>query len=147
MACLVLPRDILAEIKRISFRTANETGVRLIGEARGGSHVVRHIIGPGRRAVHRSDFYECDNQYAEDRFNELWKREPGLQFLGEIHVHPNGEPELSVKDLATVRKVLTKLPFFIAGTIQRQPFRITPVLFNRGSKMRLHCVLRQEPAS
>ncbi len=142
MACLVLPRAILAEMRRIVFRTTHETGVRLVGEAAGQRYMVRHLIGPGPRAVRRSDRYECDNRYAEDRYNELLKGEPRLEFLGELHVHPPDDARLSRQDLATVRKVLRDLPFFIAGTIRRRPFALSPVLFGRRVRRRLRCVLR-----
>jgi hypothetical protein len=142
MASLVLPRDILAEIKRIVFRTVNETGVRLVGEVRGRRYVVRYIIGPGERAIHRSKYYACDNEYAETRFSQLLNREPHLRFLGELHVHPDGNSDFSSRDLATIRKVRRQLPLFIAGTIRRRPFAIAPIVFNRNSSMRLTCVLR-----
>jgi integrative and conjugative element protein (TIGR02256 family) len=142
MACLVLPRGIVAEIKRVVFQTTNETGVRLVGEVEGRRYVVRHVIGPGGRAIQRPNYYQCDNEYAEDQFGKLLGREAHLRFLGELHVHPQGESELSRKDLATVRKVLRSLPFFIAGTILRRPFTILPVLFSRNTIMSLSCVLR-----
>lgn len=142
MACLVLPRGIVAEIKRVVFRTTNETGVRLVGEIEDCRYVVRYIIGPGGRAIQKPNYYECDNEYAERQFAYLLQREPHLRFLGELHVHPQGEAELSWKDLATVRKVLRSLPFFIAGTIVRRPFAILPVLFSRNTIVSLSCVLR-----
>lgn len=142
MACLVLPRDIVAEIKRVVFRTTNETGVRLVGEFEACRYVVRYIIGPGDRAVQRPNYYQCDNEYAEKQFANLLRREPQLRFLGELHVHPQGEAELSTRDMATIRKVLRSLPFFIAGTIVRRPFTILPVLCNRNTIMSLSCVLR-----
>ena len=142
MASLVLPQRIFGEIKQTVFQTRNETGVRLFGEIRGYRYVVRHIIGPGEGAVHRNNRYQCDNDYAEKRFNELLKREPHLKFLGELHVHPDGEARLSSTDLATIRGVLRELPFFIAGTILRRPFAIYPVLFSPGKRIALTCVLR-----
>jgi hypothetical protein len=142
MAFLVLPRDILAEIRRVAFRTSSETGVRLFGEVAGDAYLVRHIIGPGPRAVERTAYYECDNDYAEAQFASLLKSEPQLRFLGELHVHPARQPGLSSKDLGTIHKVLKELPFFVAGTIRRQPFGIAAFLFMRRTRKSLTCVLR-----
>jgi proteasome lid subunit RPN8/RPN11 len=141
-ASLVVQRGTVAEIKQIVYRTTNETGVRLVGTVKGGRYLVRHIIPPGERAVHRPTAYECDNDYAEEQFNRMLARDPDLKFLGELHVHPDGVPNLSRKDLATVRRVLRELPFFIAGTITRRPFAMWPVLFNRQGRVALNCVLR-----
>lgn len=137
-----MPRDTVAKIRRVVFATTGETGVRLVGYVRGRHYVVRHVIGPGPRVIRRANFYECDNHYSERVFASLLDREPGLLFLGELHVHTDGEMRLSAKDRATVRNVLAELPFFIAGTIRRRPFGIAPVLFRRGEQAELACVLR-----
>lgn len=142
MAFLVLRRDILAEVKRIVFRTPDETGVWLVGEIQDRCYVVRYVIGPGERAVHRRTFYQCDKAYAEHQISDLLKREPHLRLLGELHTHPAGNADLSSRDLATIRNVLREVPWFIAGTIQRRPFRISPALFTRCGRIRLTCVLR-----
>lgn len=116
--------------------------MRLVGDVRGQCYFVHHIIGPGERAVHRNDRYQCDNDYAERLFNEWLKGEPDLKFLGELHAHPGGMPELSLLDMATIRRVLKELPFFIAGTIERRPFAMHPVLFSPNKRVPLNCVLR-----
>jgi hypothetical protein len=70
MGFLVLLRDILVEVKRIFFRTTNETGVWLVGEIQGRCYIVRRLIVLGERAVHSREFYKCEKEYAEDQFNE-----------------------------------------------------------------------------
>jgi proteasome lid subunit RPN8/RPN11 len=134
---LVLPVAVLAEIRDIVYATDTETGVRLIGLAEGGRYLVRYVIGPGPAAVERRYAYECDNGYAEVRFNALLKDEPGLKFLGELHVHPDGFPHLSGQDRKTINKVLREYPEFIVGVMQRNPLRLYPYRFTKDSEERM----------
>lgn len=131
---LVLPIAVLAQIRDIVYATETETGVRLIGMAAGECYVVRHVIGPGPAAVERLYSYECDNNYAETRLQALLCDEPELQFLGELHVHPDRFPQLSGLDRHTIREVLQEYPVFVAGVMQRNPLRLYPRLFTSKSE-------------
>jgi proteasome lid subunit RPN8/RPN11 len=137
MADLILPVLILAEIRDIVYATDTETGVRLIGVGQGGRYLVRYVIGPGPAAVAKPYAYECDNDYAEDRFNALLKDEPELRFLGELHAHPDGFPQLSGRDRKTITEVLKEYPEFVAGIMQRNPLRIYPYRFTKHSEERM----------
>jgi hypothetical protein len=132
---LILPIGILAEIRDIVYATDTETGVRLIGIAERDRYIVRYVIGPGPEATERRYAYECDNSYAEDRFNAWLKENPALRFLGELHVHPDGFPQLSGQDRRTIAEVLREYPDFIAGVVQRNPLRLYPYLFANHSKI------------
>lgn len=131
---LVLPIALLGEIRDIVYATDAETGVRLIGCAAGDRYLVRHIIGPGPAAVERRYAYECDNDFAEERFHALRTSDSGLRFLGELHVHPDGFPHLSGLDRQTIAEVLREYQEFIAGVIERDPLRIHPFLFTNHSE-------------
>ena len=131
---LILPLAVLAEIRDIVYATDTETGVRLIGLANHGRYLVQHVIGPGPAAVEKRYAYACDNDFAEDRFNQLLKDKPGLQFLGELHVHPDGYPCLSGHDRSTIAQVLDEYPEFIAGVMQRNPLRLYPYRFTKHSE-------------
>lgn len=134
MSELILPVAVLKEIRDIVYATDTETGVRLIGLAKGGRYLVRHVIGPGPAAVEKHYAYACDNDYAEERLNQILKGDPNLGFLGELHVHPDGHPDLSGHDLSTIARVLDEYPEFIAGVMQRNPLRLYPYRFTKHSE-------------
>jgi hypothetical protein len=61
---LIVPVALLGVIRDIVYATDTETGVRLVGIAGGGRYIVRHILGPGPRAIERPYAYSCDKDQA-----------------------------------------------------------------------------------
>src|SRR5437870_4029469 len=106
MRKLIFSREIFKELEDIVNETDVETGVRLIGVASDVAYTVLHLIGPGKNCRQEQYEYECDNDYAEERFNVLLRENPELKFLGELHVHPSAFPRLSATDQRTIRHVL-----------------------------------------
>jgi hypothetical protein len=142
---LVLPKPIYREILSVVQSCGVETGVRLLGNSCGSDYLVKHVIGPGPKASHRFATYECDNTYAEKEYARLLDADPDLKFLGELHVHPTGFLRFSSTDMETIREVLKDYPVFIAGIMQRNPFRIYPVLFPEQKEMEVVCELYKKP--
>jgi len=135
MSRFVISEDLFKRIKDIVDATNTETGVRLFGTKKEEDYIIKHIIGPGKNAETEICSYECDNDYAEEIFNKLLSEDPSLKFLGELHVHPTGFPFLSGHDRGTIREVLKEYPEFIAGVMQRNPFRMCPILFPQNKAM------------
>lgn len=135
MSRLIIPHNLFKQIQGIVEATDTETGVRLLGTKEEQDYLIKHIIGPGRNAEQEMYSYECDNDHAEEVFNKLLQEDPNLKFLGELHVHPSGFLHLSGQDRETIRKVLKEYPEFIAGVMQRNPFRMYPILFSQEQPM------------
>ena len=135
MSRLIIPPNLLREIQNIVEATDTETGVRLLGIKKEQDYLIKHIIGPGKNAEQEMYSYECDNDYAEEVFNNLLQEDMELKFLGELHSHPTGFARLSEHDRGTIREVLKEYPEFIAGVMQRNPFRMYPILFPAEEKM------------
>lgn len=137
MSKLVIPPDLLQQIQNIVAATDTETGVRLFGAKKEQDYLIKHIIGPGKNAEQEMYSYECDNEYAEEMFNKLLQEDVNIKFIGELHVHPSGYPHLSGPDRETIRKVLNLKEYneFIAGVMQRNPFRMYPILFPQEQPM------------
>ncbi len=116
-----------------------ETGVRLVGIRQEDCFVIRHVIGPGEKARLDVCNYQCDNAYAETVFTELLDKDPTLEWLGELHVHPPGCPWLSRLDRKTIREVVLGTDDalhpeeFIAGVMLRVDgaFVVDPFVFTK----------------
>ena len=139
MRKLIFSPALFKEVTNIVNETDVETGVRLIGVASDAAYTVLHLIGPGKNSRHERYAYECDNEYAEERFNALLRENPELKFLGELHVHPSAFPRLSATDRRTIQEVLKEFPEFIAGVMLRNRLRLHPVHFPSGDPMEVVC--------
>lgn len=139
MRRLVIPREILEQIRRIVYQTDVETGLSLLG-AIDGDCVVKAIIEPGGNPVEEAYRYRPDNDYENAMLNSFLDQDPTLQWIGELHVHPAGMTWLSSTDRKTIQEILlggdadTLHPeTFIAGVMQRVNggVKIYPFLFTR----------------
>ena len=142
MLRLVFSGGICERINEIVYAVDTETGVRIFGDIAEGRYVVRHVVGPGENALQQPFDYSCDNDHAEREYSRLLKDDPTLQWLGELHVHPSGLPNLSRTDVKTARDVICSTEDvihpaeFIVGVIQRTPgpdFEVFPVLFSKAN--------------
>src|SRR2546425_982401 len=79
---------------------------RIFGDISKDGYVVRHVVGPGENALQKPYNYSCDNEHAQREYTRLLKDDPKLQWLGELHVHPSGLPNLSRTDRQTARDVI-----------------------------------------
>ena len=140
MRRLVFSRGIFERINEIVHQVDVETGVRIFGDIGEDGYVVRHVVGPGENALQAPCDYSCDNEHAEREYTRLLKDDPTLQWLGELHVHPSGCPNLSRTDRQTAREVVCSTEDvihpaeFIVGVIQRTPgpdFEVFPVVFSK----------------
>ena len=127
---LLLPRLVISDSVLESLSTVLEatpenleTGLTLFGAHHEGCHVVLHAVGPGADAIRYSTFHQPDVEFLNREFEQLASGEPALEWIGSLHVHPLGMPELSAHDRRTVRRILREdapdLPDFVAGIIQR----------------------------
>src|SRR5229473_1202257 len=142
MRSLVLSGGIFERINEIVHAVDVETGVRIFGDIGDDRYVVRHVVGPGENALQAPFDYSCDNDHAEREYTRLLKTDPTLQWLGELHVHPSGYPNLSRTDRQTARDVICSTEDvihpaeFIVGVIQRRDgpdFEVFPVLFSKAN--------------
>ena len=163
MRTLVIPAHIFRRIERIVADTDDdlETGVTLFGTSFDAlpdplrteiadewrtsdpryedaadhlRYVVLAVAGPGKRATHEPGFYSADDDHATEIYAALSDANPGIRWLGELHVHPPGMTWLSGHDYRTVQEVLAEhAPEFIAGIMQRNngTVRIYPHHFTR----------------
>jgi proteasome lid subunit RPN8/RPN11 len=143
---LIIPTEVFSQIRRIVDSNSVEIGVRLIG-IKADEYKVLHVIGPGTRSVQEAYEYECDNTYFKQEFARLLRQDSNLEFIGELHVHPSGFPELSGHDRWMVKQLLKDFPFFIAGVIQRSPFSFKPICFTETThqEMEVECELYTKP--
>lgn len=138
MQTLIIPKQVHREITRIVRATPEglETGVTLFGIALAEipdpqadppmhSHfVVLSIAGPGRHAVRQPAHYAVDHEHATSVYAALGCLMPGIQWLGELHLHPAGMTWLSAGDHRTIRALLAgdedgAPPELVAGVMQR----------------------------
>ena len=142
MRKLVFSDGVFRRINEIVHQVDVETGVRIFGDIGTDRYVVRHVVGPGRDALQEPYDYSCDNDHAEREYSRLLKTDPTLQWLGELHVHPSGFPNLSRTDRRTARDVICSTEDvlhpaeFIVGVIQRREgpdFEVFPVLFSKAN--------------
>lgn len=142
MRKLVFSDGVVRRINEIVHQVDVETGVRIFGDIGADQYVVRHVVAPGKDALHEPYEYSCDNDYAEREYNRLLRDDPALQWLGELHVHPSGYPRLSRTDRRTACAVICGTDDvlhpveFIVGVIQRTPgpdFEVFPVLFSKAN--------------
>ena len=108
-----------------------ETGVKLFGSrlqlpaAESSFSVAFAVVGPGKQATHQPGHYSDDEEHANHVFGSLLCALPGIEWLGELHVHPPGMTWLSGGDRQTVQAILTGSdqtlhpPDFVAGVMQR----------------------------
>ncbi|MCL5671111.1 MAG: hypothetical protein M1423_07435, partial [Acidobacteria bacterium] len=125
---LTIPRHVFHQIVSAVLETPAglETGVTLFGTsvpvspaapsekpgeahvaASNTAHVVLAVAGPGKRATHQPVHYSGDENYSNAIFGALASAMPGMRWLGELHVHPQGMTWLSHGDRRTVREILT----------------------------------------
>src|SRR5438128_1768996 len=104
---LLAPRevwnDIVAHVE--ATRAGLETGVSMFGTAIEGTYIMLAVSGPGKNASHAPAEYSGDHAHASEIFNALRTAQPGIRWLGELHVHPRGMIWLSGRDLRTVEEV------------------------------------------
>ena len=140
MRRLVFSGGIFERINEVVHAVNVETGVRIFGDIGEDEYVVRHVVGPGENALQAPCDYSCDNEHAEREYTRLLKDDPTLQWLGELHVHPSGCPNLSRTDRQTAREVVCSTEDvihpaeFIVGVIQRTAgpdFEVFPVVFSK----------------
>jgi proteasome lid subunit RPN8/RPN11 len=154
---LVLSQDVFDSIAEHVNAAPDglETGVSLFGAkvtASTSAHVVLAVSGPGKKAVQQPAHYSGDEDHSNAIFEALRSAVPGIEWIGELHVHPRGMTWLSGGDRRTVKKILlgadeTLHPHeFIAGVMQRNKagIAIYPYYFNRdnleGQAMRVTIV-------
>jgi hypothetical protein len=129
---LVIPKDILRTIISSVAETSDglETGVTVFGtrleESPSAMRVILAVAGPGKRSTHEPAHYSGDDDHTNAVHDALRSAMPGIRWLGEFHVHPQGMTWLSGGDKRTVRHILTGTDHtlhpdeFIAGVMQRR---------------------------
>lgn len=87
-----------------------ETGGLLLGYRSGpGEVVVSNVLGPGPRARHGKAFFIPDHEYHELEVARLYELSGRLHiYLGDWHSHPEGQAQLSRRDVKTLRKIATE---------------------------------------
>jgi len=127
------------DIWEIVYASTVETGMTLFGRKDGQTLEIMYVCGPGQKAIHQVAHYEPDHDHVDDFYNDLLKRDPAIQHLGEFHVHPFGMRRLSGGDRTTVHEVLKVYEHFLAGVILRRRggLEIYPVYFTRESEEEL----------
>src|SRR6266849_6754120 len=142
MRRLVFSRGIFERINELVHQVDVETGVRIFGDIGEDGYLVRHVVGPGENALQAPCDYSCDNDHAQREYTRLLKDDPTLRWLGELHVHPSGLPNLSRTDRQTARDVICSPEDvihpadFIVGVIQRTEgpdFEVFPVVFSKAN--------------
>lgn len=160
---LVIPKHVLKAIISSVAETSDglETGVTIFGSRSEGptpaTLVILAVAGPGRRSTHEPAHYSGDDDHTNAVHDALRSAMPGIRWLGEFHVHPQGMTWLSGGDRRTVRQILTGSDQtlhpeeFIAGVIQRRngAVDIYPYHFTRecldGSAMEIRIVDSDHP--
>lgn len=96
-------RDILAEAQRA---LPNETGGVLLGWSTDSDIVITHAVGPGARAEHQPTRFLPDRDWQADEIARLYE-ESGrtIEYLGDWHTHPGGDPYPSALDSAALRRI------------------------------------------
>lgn len=99
-------RQILAEAES---KYPLETGGVLIGyRAVDDDYVVRHVTGPGPRAIHQPTRFDPDHEWQCAQLDRHYNLEPNARlYLGEWHTHPDASPNMSCLDMSTLRDIST----------------------------------------
>lgn len=136
---LILSASVMTEIRAIVSETPEgvETGVALLGARRDGCRTALHAVGPGPGSVQTPGYFAPDVDHLNREVRRLAETYPALEWIGSLHVHPFGMPQLSGTDRQTLSQLLGDaglgLPDFVAGIIQRrgQRFAVYPYLADR----------------
>jgi integrative and conjugative element protein (TIGR02256 family) len=104
---LVLPARIWADVvMEADQRAPSETGGILLGRwCSSEEAVVEYAVGPGPRAVHRRDYFQPDHDFHDVEIARLYRKSPGLEYLGDWHTHPGGPAYLSLLDMQTLERI------------------------------------------
>ena len=69
-------------------------------------YVVNHMADPGSRARRAYGFCTGDDEFETEVFAKLRKTNPGIQWLGDLHMHPPHCRMLSATDRHTIKRIL-----------------------------------------
>ena len=127
---LVVSSDVLSSIQETVEQTPEgiETGVTLFGVRGDSGFTALSVVGPGPKSIHTPGFHEPDVRHLNDEYERLRQTWPRLEWIGSLHVHPFGMPQLSGHDRNTVDSLFSypslRLTEFVAGIIQRRARRL-----------------------
>lgn len=84
-----------------------ETGGILIGQLQGFTIYIEAAVGPGPKAIHKSNSFTRDGDYSQRQLDEFTAETAGQwDYIGEWHSHPR-KMGLSSKDIDSLRKIQT----------------------------------------
>ena len=139
-----------SSLKEASNQCPYETGGVLIGYwgKSPAEPVVTEMIGSGPRAVRTTYSFTPDQDYhvqeISKRYQESKRR---ITYLGDWHTHPEGKPELSTKDIKTLRRIAKYIParapnpimLVLAGeTWQASATVLWPIKTFWGQRLQIH---------
>lgn len=104
--------------------------------------VIEDCIGPGPEAKHSINYFKPDSKWQENEIERIYLESGRLKvYLGDWHVHPKGNLELSRKDKQTLLKIskfpLARLPYPIMLLIAGPPGTFKIWKFERASLFRI----------
>lgn len=101
----ILPGHLLAGILRAAATCKpQETGGLLLGRRLADTIHISHVIGGGPGAISTTTSFVPDRDWQYDRIDELFQETRGrIEYLGDWHTHPGGNPLPSRTDRALLR--------------------------------------------
>lgn len=101
-----------------------ETGGIFLGWQWTEGSVVAGLIGPGPAAVHAKHHFVPDHSWQVRQLDAAFEQSKGdLNYLGDWHSHPYGEPIMSPTDRATLRRLSSSVPIALMGILAGGPNR------------------------
>lgn len=83
-----------------------ETGGVLTGYRVGNNYMLSNIVGPGPKAIHKSNSFIPDYEYHEKEVARIFFKSKMQQiYLGDWHTHPNAKAYLSKRDKKTLYNI------------------------------------------
>lgn len=102
-----LAREALdAMCSEATSRLPLESGGLLLGWRTGRDRVVISILGPGPHALHGRYQFIPDHTWQVSELRRIFTETSGdVDYLGDWHSHPNGEPAMSSEDHSTLHRI------------------------------------------
>lgn len=112
---LVLPHHHLAHMTAAGWTWCPlETGGLLLGAKTEHHTTVTHVVGSGPNSQHSRSRFDPDHEWQAAEVARIWQVDHSIEYLGDWHTHPGGDPKPSPLDLATLQHIAT-------DTAARQP--------------------------
>lgn len=117
---VLLPDETRARMEQLAAEAApKETGGILVGNREEHTVKVVAVSGPGANAVSSPVKFIRDGKFCADFLKETAAQQPGADYVGEWHSHPNGDVQPSGRDVASLLDVaadpnfLTECPVMV----------------------------------